>query len=161
MKLIRFGERGSEKAGVWINDRRLDLSSEFRDWDSAFFFRAGLESLGVLLRTRSLESFPQVPQSTRWGAPIARPGKIVCIGLNFHDHVSKCSPLTRQIGLWKNAAKSQGSMKGHEGEAMTYYWGTPQEHRNNWYSSTTEVLIHCPNSVFLFTIRDSIGDNNR
>ena len=86
MKLIRFGERGSEKPGVLVNNKRLDLSSEFRDWDSAFFSSAGLESLRVLLRTRSPESFPDVPHSTRWAAPIARPGKIVCIGLNFHDH---------------------------------------------------------------------------
>lgn len=86
MKLIRFGERGSEKPGVLLNDRRLDLSSKFRDWDSAFFSSAGFESIGVLLRTRSLESFPEVPHSTRWGAPVARPRKIVCIGLNFHDH---------------------------------------------------------------------------
>jgi hypothetical protein len=39
MKLIRFGARGNEKPGVLINDRRLDLSSEFRDWDSAFLVR--------------------------------------------------------------------------------------------------------------------------
>ena len=69
-----------------VNDRRLDLSSEYHAWDDAFFSSAGLESLGVLLRTRSPESFAAVPHSTRWGAPIARPGKIVCIGLKFHDH---------------------------------------------------------------------------
>jgi len=86
MKLIRFGEPRSEKPGVLVNDRRLDLSSEFRDWDTAFFSSGGLGSLGDLLRTRTPESFPEVPHSMRWGAPIARPGKIVCIGLNFHDH---------------------------------------------------------------------------
>jgi len=86
MKLIRFGERGSEKPGVLFNERRRDLSAVFRDWDSAFFATGGLESLRVLLRSRSPESFPEVPESTRWGAPVARPRKIVCIGLNFHDH---------------------------------------------------------------------------
>ncbi|HEY6251910.1 MAG TPA: fumarylacetoacetate hydrolase family protein, partial [Candidatus Angelobacter sp.] len=58
-------------------------------WDSAFFSSAGLESLRVLLGTRSLVSFRKVPHSTRWAAPIARPGKIVCIGLNFHDHADE------------------------------------------------------------------------
>jgi 2-keto-4-pentenoate hydratase/2-oxohepta-3-ene-1,7-dioic acid hydratase in catechol pathway len=83
MKLIRFGEPRSEKPGVLVNDRRLDLSSESCDWDGAFFSSGGLGSLGDLLRSRSPESFPEVPRSMRWGAPIARPGKIVCIGLNF------------------------------------------------------------------------------
>jgi 2-keto-4-pentenoate hydratase/2-oxohepta-3-ene-1,7-dioic acid hydratase in catechol pathway len=86
MKLIRFGERGSEKPGILAEDRRRDLSGEFRDWDGAFFASEGLESLRGLLRKRSPESFPEVPETTRWGAPIARPRKIVCIGLNFHDH---------------------------------------------------------------------------
>jgi len=42
--------------------------------------------LQALLRKRSAEAFPEVGESARWGAPLARPRKIVCIGLNFHDH---------------------------------------------------------------------------
>lgn len=86
MKLIRFGERGREKPAVLINQRRRDLSAEFRDWDSAFFASRGMEVVRDLLRKRSPESFPEVPESARWGAPVARPQKIVCAGLNFHDH---------------------------------------------------------------------------
>ena len=86
MKLIRFGERGRERPGVLIDGRRRDLSAEFRDWDAAFFASDGLESLPGLIRERSASSFPEVPESSRWGAPVARPRKIVCIGLNFHDH---------------------------------------------------------------------------
>jgi len=86
MNLIRYGERGSEKPGVFINGTRRDLSAEFRDWNSSFFDDGGIESLRNLLRRRSLDSFPEVPQAVRWGAPVARPRKIVCIGLNYHDH---------------------------------------------------------------------------
>ena len=86
MKLIRFGPRGSEKPGVLVDDRRRDVSAEFRDWDSEFFCSGGLESLRALLSNRFPEQFPEVPESTRWGAPVARPRKIVCVGLNFHDH---------------------------------------------------------------------------
>jgi 2,4-didehydro-3-deoxy-L-rhamnonate hydrolase len=86
MKLIRFGERGREQPGVLVNDRRRDLSSESGDWDGAFFASAGFKSLRALLREGSPESFPEVSQSARWGAPVARPRKIVCVGLNFHDH---------------------------------------------------------------------------
>jgi 2,4-didehydro-3-deoxy-L-rhamnonate hydrolase len=86
MKLIRFGERGSEKPGVLINGTRRDLSAEFGDWDGEFFVGDGLERLRNVLERRTAESFPVVAESTRWAAPIARPRKIVCIGLNFHDH---------------------------------------------------------------------------
>ena len=86
MRLIRFGERGREKPGVLVNDRRRDLSADFRDWDGVFFGSGGLGSLRSLLGNRSPESFPEVPESMRWGAPVARPRKIVCVGLNYHDH---------------------------------------------------------------------------
>ena len=86
MKLIRFGERGSEKPGVLVDGIRRDLSGEFRDWDGEFFVEDGLESLRSVLEKTSAASFPAVPESTRWAAPVARPRKIVCIGLNFHDH---------------------------------------------------------------------------
>jgi len=86
MKLIRFGQRGNERPGVLIDGTRRDLSGEFRDWDGEFFVGGGLESLRNVLGKRSRESFPLIPESTRWAAPVARPRKIVCIGLNFHDH---------------------------------------------------------------------------
>lgn len=86
MKLIRFGKRGNEKPGVMADGKRRDLSSEFRGWDSVFFAADGLARLQGLLQRRRADSFPEVPESERWGAPIARPHKIICIGLNFSDH---------------------------------------------------------------------------
>jgi len=86
MKLIRFGEVGAEKPGVLVDGKRKDLSTEFSDWDEKFFEGGGLAVLENLLRKHAPESFPEVKQSVRWGAPVARPRKIVCIGLNFHDH---------------------------------------------------------------------------
>jgi 2-keto-4-pentenoate hydratase/2-oxohepta-3-ene-1,7-dioic acid hydratase in catechol pathway len=86
MKLIRFGERGSEKPGILVNGIRRDMSGEFRDWDGEFFMGDGFESLDSVVRKGSADSFPVVAESTRWAAPVARPRKIVCIGLNFHDH---------------------------------------------------------------------------
>jgi len=86
VKLIRFGKRGSEKPGVLVDGIRWDLSTEFHDWNSAFFAANGLASLRELLARRGVESFPEIPAAERWGAPIARPHKIICIGLNFSDH---------------------------------------------------------------------------
>lgn len=86
MKLIRFGEPGAEKPGVLVNGKRKDLSAEFRDWDAAFFATGGRSSLEAFLRQHSAKSLPAVDDWQRWGAPVARPRKIICIGLNFHDH---------------------------------------------------------------------------
>jgi len=86
LKLIRFGKRGSEKPGLLLDGIRRDLSSQFRDWDSDFFASGGLNSLKALVERRGAEAFPEVAAGERWGAPIVRPHKIICIGLNFHDH---------------------------------------------------------------------------
>jgi 2,4-didehydro-3-deoxy-L-rhamnonate hydrolase len=89
LKLIRFGKRGGEKPGVLVDGIRRDLSSEFRDWDGDFFARGGLDSLKALLQSRAGQLFSEVAAGERWGAPIARPRKIICIGLNFHDHAQE------------------------------------------------------------------------
>jgi len=86
MKLIRFGATGREKPGVIVDGQRRDLSTEFADWDENFFASGGPQRLNELLRQRPASSFPDVPQEERWAAPVARPRKVICIGLNFHDH---------------------------------------------------------------------------
>jgi 2-keto-4-pentenoate hydratase/2-oxohepta-3-ene-1,7-dioic acid hydratase in catechol pathway len=88
MKLIRFGEMGNEKPGIAdANGNRKDLSQHFSDWDRNFFQNGGMDSLKSLLQQH--KSLPDVPQNTRWGAPIARPGKVLCIGLNYSDHAAE------------------------------------------------------------------------
>jgi len=84
MKLIRFGEAGKEKPGVLIGEKRLDVSSVVTDYNEAFFENNGLEKLKVALGNNA--SFPEVDASVRLGSPVARPSKIICIGLNYVDH---------------------------------------------------------------------------
>ncbi|MEL7534028.1 MAG: fumarylacetoacetate hydrolase family protein, partial [Bacteroidota bacterium] len=86
MKLIRFGPKGQEKPGVLIEGIRKDCSAHFQDWDRSFFQANGLEELQKLLRQAEL---PVVKQEVRWGAPIARPGTILCVGLNYSDHAKE------------------------------------------------------------------------
>ena len=83
MRLIRFGPRGQEKPGLMVDGQRRDCSSLVKDYDHAFFQSGGLEALESAVKGRDL---PLVPDSERWGAPVARPGKVVCIGLNYSDH---------------------------------------------------------------------------
>jgi 2-keto-4-pentenoate hydratase/2-oxohepta-3-ene-1,7-dioic acid hydratase in catechol pathway len=89
MKLIRFGDKGREKPGILTAEQvRLDVSGFFSDWDSAFFGGDGVSRLAEVISTR-VSSLPIVAESERWAAPVARPGKVICIGLNYSDHAKE------------------------------------------------------------------------
>jgi 2,4-diketo-3-deoxy-L-fuconate hydrolase len=104
MKLIRFGEIGREKPGVLIGEgQRIDLSSVFNDWDRKFFQDGGLESLKNL----DISAFPQVSADIRWAACVARPGKVLCIGLNYSDHAAESGmPLPGEPIVFQKAANT-------------------------------------------------------
>jgi 2-keto-4-pentenoate hydratase/2-oxohepta-3-ene-1,7-dioic acid hydratase in catechol pathway len=85
MKLTRFGEAGKEKAGVILNETMFDASSFGGDYNENFFEANGLKRLEKYLE-QNQNSLPKVSNGTRLGCPIARPSKIVCIGLNYADH---------------------------------------------------------------------------
>lgn len=87
MQLIRFGTKGKEQPGIWHNGKRLDLSAHFADWNGDFFDNGGLQQLRELLDQES--DFPEVAADERWGACFARPGKVVCVGLNYSDHAKE------------------------------------------------------------------------
>jgi 2,4-didehydro-3-deoxy-L-rhamnonate hydrolase len=89
MKLIRFGDAGAERPGVLLDDgTRLDVSAGTRDYDEAFFGSDGFDALARWLAAHAAAA-PRVPLAARLGPPIARPSKIVCIGLNFRDHAAE------------------------------------------------------------------------
>jgi 2,4-diketo-3-deoxy-L-fuconate hydrolase len=89
MKLLRFGEAGSERPGVLLDDgRRIDVSAFAADYDEAFFASDGVNGLRAWL-TRHGTAAPVVAEDVRLGPPIRRPSKIVCIGLNFRDHAAE------------------------------------------------------------------------
>lgn len=84
MKLIRFGAFGKEKPGIIMNDKWFDLSAFYSDYNETFFEQDGLKNLQSFLSTNP--SLPEVDQGVRLGSPVARPSKMVCIGLNYIDH---------------------------------------------------------------------------
>ncbi len=88
MKLVRFGEKGNEKPGVLLNGKRKDCSHEFEDWNRAFFQGDGLVKLENFLKNHG-DGLPDVPESVRHASCIARPGMIMCIGLNYSDHAKE------------------------------------------------------------------------
>jgi 2,4-diketo-3-deoxy-L-fuconate hydrolase len=86
MKLLRFGEPGRERPGLQLPDgRRVDASAVTRDYDEAFFANDGLRQLNEWVQHEGGRA-PSAASDLRLGPAIARPSKIVCIGLNYRDH---------------------------------------------------------------------------
>lgn len=86
MKLIRFGKVGEEKPGILDdNGKRKDLSSEFQDWNHSFFQNDGIDILSQV----DFSKFPEVDPHVRLGSCVHRPGKVICIGLNYSDHAAE------------------------------------------------------------------------
>jgi 2-keto-4-pentenoate hydratase/2-oxohepta-3-ene-1,7-dioic acid hydratase in catechol pathway len=89
MKLIRFGDPGREKPGLQLEDgTRVDASAFGSDYDEAFFGGGGLARLREWSAANAARA-PRVAPGTRLGAPVVRPSKIVCIGLNYRDHAAE------------------------------------------------------------------------
>ena len=89
MKLIKFGTQGSEKPGVLLsNGTYIDVSACTPDFNEAFFESDGLHRLSSWIENHAATA-PVVAPETRLGSPIARPSKIICIGLNYSDHAKE------------------------------------------------------------------------
>ncbi len=86
MKLIRYGQPGQEKPGVFAGDQYYDAAAVTNDYDKNFFTNDGLARLKAALDANEL---PVLPTPQRLGAPIADPSKIVCVGLNYKDHAKE------------------------------------------------------------------------
>lgn len=86
MKLIRFGNPGSERPGVLDNDGRLrDLSQYINDLRGDALLPESL----ARLRQLDLYSLPLVDGNPRIGACVGGIGKFICIGLNYADHAAE------------------------------------------------------------------------
>jgi 2,4-diketo-3-deoxy-L-fuconate hydrolase len=87
MKLIRFEENGIIKPGI-INEQgqRLDVSAFGEDYNERFFETNGIERLKTWLASNHC---PVVSDSLRLDACVARPSKLICIGLNYAKHAAE------------------------------------------------------------------------
>ena len=89
MKLIRFGKAGKEKPGIELkNGKRIDVSAFGEDYTEDFFAGDGIRRLGEWLKANE-SSCPEVNNAERLGAPLSRPSKLICIGLNYSDHAAE------------------------------------------------------------------------
>ena len=89
MKLIRFGEIGQEKPGVQLAEgTRIDVSAFGTDYNEEFFGNGGIEKLETWLASNESKC-TIVASNVRLAAPLVRPSKIVCVGLNYAQHAAE------------------------------------------------------------------------
>lgn len=89
MKLIRFGQPSSEMPGILNAQGQLKNVSAFgEDYDENFFASNGLQRLSDWLKENEA-SCPFVMEGERLGPCIARPSKMICIGLNYAKHAAE------------------------------------------------------------------------
>lgn len=85
MKLLRYGPVGAEKPAIVAQDGTVrDLSGVIADFNGEVLSDAGLARLAA----SELATLPQVSVD-RIGACVPRPGKFICVGLNYADHAKE------------------------------------------------------------------------
>jgi 2-keto-4-pentenoate hydratase/2-oxohepta-3-ene-1,7-dioic acid hydratase in catechol pathway len=86
MKLLRYGQAGAERPGIFANDGTIrDLSSIVRDIDGYALSDASLRMIGEVDPAK----LPKVEGNPRIGPCVVRPVNYVCIGLNYADHAAE------------------------------------------------------------------------
>jgi 2,4-diketo-3-deoxy-L-fuconate hydrolase len=86
MKLVRLGKLNEEKPAVLVNGQYVDVSAYYQDFNEDFFASDGLNRLKEIIETNDL---PIIHSLERVGSCVARPSKIICVGLNYADHAKE------------------------------------------------------------------------
>lgn len=86
MKLLRYGNVGSEKPGILDADGNIrDLSQHVGDISGDALSPEGLARIAAL----DIANLPKVDGNPRLGACVGATGKFMCIGLNYSDHAAE------------------------------------------------------------------------
>ena len=85
MKLVRFGEKGKEKPGLWKDGNIVDLKKIFPEIPDIgeMFFRGNWPE-----RIADINDSGQIIKD-RIGCPIHAPSKIICLGKNYAEHAKE------------------------------------------------------------------------
>ncbi|HEY9411999.1 MAG TPA: fumarylacetoacetate hydrolase family protein [Jiangellaceae bacterium] len=90
MQLMRLGPIGAERPALRTDDGVVhDLGALTTDIDGAFLAGGGIARAEAALDAGEVPVLDAGAADERVGAPIARPGKVVCIGLNYRDHAAE------------------------------------------------------------------------
>jgi len=86
MKIARIGTAGSEKPVVVDGDHAIDVSSLVSDWNRTELENGGYEKVAKA----DLSKLPRISLAgVRYGSPVARPTKVICVGLNYIGHIAE------------------------------------------------------------------------
>ena len=87
MRIARFGKFGSERPAVMINDAQaVYVDHLIKDWNRDELEAGGYE------KVKAADLSSQTPfdiAGIRVGSPVARPTKLICIGLNYAKHAAE------------------------------------------------------------------------
>jgi 2,4-diketo-3-deoxy-L-fuconate hydrolase len=111
MKLTRFYSGDKVTPGVLADDATvLDASAFGEDWNETFFGTDGLRRLAAWLASAGTSAPRLALKDLRLAPAIARPSKIVCIGLNYADHAreSGMTPPTEPVLFFKSTSAWSG-----------------------------------------------------
>lgn len=89
MKLLRFKDGDTVRTGIQKEDgTRLDTSAFGQDYNEDFLANNGITKLAEWLKTNE-DKCPSIPSNAVLDSCIARPSKIICIGLNYAKHAAE------------------------------------------------------------------------
>ena len=128
MKLVRYGEAGKERPGIWLDGaepRIVDvrgMAFDIGDYDARFWATGGPGRLRGLLDDPGLKTVPAA--GVRLGPPVARPGQVVCLGKNFAEHAAEFDG--RRRGRWRGRGTRSGCRRGRRWTgrwSWRWWWG--------------------------------------
>lgn len=107
LTLFRHGNPGNERPGIVAPDgKMLDVSAFGEDYNEAFFEKNGISRLWKWLETNRSKC-PQVTADVRIASCVARPSKIIGIGLNYAKHAAEAGqPIPKEPIIFQKASTS-------------------------------------------------------
>lgn len=119
MKLVRYYQNNQVKPGIIADHKIIDVSSIFSDFNEVFFESGGIEKLAKtdLSKLPFLENptnHQSVTSSVRLASCVARPSKIVCVGLNYRLHAQETnSPIPKEPILFFKSTTALNDPNGN------------------------------------------------
>lgn len=117
MKLVRFGEAGAERPGIWLEASAAEparivdvraMAFDLDDYDARFWRTHGVERLKGLLGEKVLKTV--AAEGVRLGPPVARPRQVICLGKNYRDHAAEFDAQVPEQPVY--FSKSPGALSG-------------------------------------------------
>jgi len=109
MKLIRWRKKEAVFPGVIIDDVYYDVSALGEDYNEKFFETGGLSRLHNYI-SKNQNNLSKLDDGVVLDSPVARPSKIICIGLNYVDHAyeTKATPPPEPVIFFKSTTALNG-----------------------------------------------------